>query len=149
MSKLMRGIDMGIRTSNMKIKSELPGNIAKSLVDTLQKEGYLVKRNFEYPNKILSNFDVKYPRYTLDIFAVKRNDIMVIKYENCSDVLSNKNKKLWKGLSSKPGVNFHILVPPSCKEKAQIKSRMLNVPIKISCLDDWEDSFEFSSINSK
>ena len=145
----MKGIDMGIRTSNMKIKSELPGNIAKSLVDTLQKEGYLVKRNFEYPNKILSNFDVKYPSYTLDIFAVKRNNIMVIKYEKCSDVLSNKNKKLWKALSSKPSVNFHILVPPCCKEKAQIKSRMLNVPIKISCLDDWEDSFEFSSINSK
>ncbi len=74
---------------------------------------------------------------------------MVIKYENCSDVLSNKNKKLWKALSSKPGVNFHILVPSYCKEKAQIKSRMLNVPVKILCLEDWEDSFESGLRNSK
>ena len=140
---------MCVKVGSTKTKGELPRNIAKSLVDTLQKEGYLVKRNFEYPNKILSNFDVKYPSYTLDIFAVKRNDIIVIKYENCSDILSNKHKKLWKALSSKPSVNFHILVPSYCKEKAQIKSRMLNVPIKISCLDDWEDSFEFSSRNSK
>ena len=140
---------MCMRASSIKTKGELPVNIAKSLVGTLQKEGYLVKRNFEYPNKLSSNLDVKYPSYILDIFAVKRNDIMVIKYENCSDVLSNKNKKLWKGLSSKPGVNFHILVPSYCKERAQIKSRMLNVPIKILCLDDWEDSFEFSSRNSK
>ncbi len=145
----MWDINMYMKTGNIKTNGELPRNIAKSLVDTLQKEGYLVKRNFEYPNKILSNFDVKYPSYTLDIFAVKRNDIMVIKYENCSDVLSNKHKKLWKALSSKPGVNFYILVPFYCKEKAQIKSRMLNVPIKILCLDNWKDSFESSLRNSK
>jgi hypothetical protein len=144
----MRGINMCMRSSSTK-KGELPRNIAKSLVDTLQKEGYLVKRNFEYPNKISSNFDVKYPSYTLDIFAVKRNDIMVIKYENCSDVLSNKHKRLWKALSSKPGVNFHILVPSYCSEKAQVKSRMLNVPVKILCLNDWKDSFESSLRNSK
>ena len=148
MNELMQGINMYMRTSNIKTKGELPGNIAKSLVDTLQKEGYLVKRNFEYPNKLSANFDVKYPSYTLDIFAVKRNDIIVIKYENCSDVLSNKNKKLWKALSSKPTVKFHILVPSYCKEKAQVKSRMLNVPVKILCLNEWKNSFEYSS-NSK
>ena len=140
---------MCVRAGSIKTNGELPWNIAKSLVGTLQKEGYLVKRNFKYPNRILSNFDVKYPSYILDIFAVKRNDIMVIKYENCSDVLSNKNKKLWKALSSKPSVNFHILVPSYCKEKAQTKSRMLNVPVKILCLEDWEDSFESSLRNSK
>jgi hypothetical protein len=69
---------------------------------------------------------------------------MVIKYENCFDVLSNKNNGLWRALSFKPGVNFHILVPSYCKEKAQIKSRMLNVPVKILCLDDWEDPFKSS-----
>ena len=140
---------MCMKAGSTKTKGELPGNIAKSLVDTLQKEGYLVKQNFEYPNKILSNYNVKYPRYTLDIFAVKRNDIMVIKYENCSDVLSNKNKKIYKALSFKPGVNFHILVPSYCKEKAQIKSSMLNIPVKILCLNDWKDSFESSLRNSK
>lgn len=140
---------MCVKAGNIKTNGKLHGNITKSLVDTLQKEGYLVKRNFEYPNKISTNFDVKYPNYTLDIFAVKKNDIVVIKYENCSDVLSNKNKKLWKALSSKPGVNFHILVPSYCKEKAQIKSRMLNVSIKILPLDDWKDSFESSLRNSK
>ena len=140
---------MCMKAGSTKTKGELPGNITKSLVDTLQKEGYLVKQNFEYPNKILSNYNVKYPSYTLDIFAVKRKDIMVIKYENCSNVLSNKNKKIYKALSSKPGVNFHILVPSYCKKKAQIKSSMLNIPVKILCLNDWKDSFESSLRNSK
>lgn len=144
----MRGISMCMKTS-AKIKGELPGNITKSLVDTLQNEGYLVKRNFEFPNKISSTLDVKYKSYTLDIFAFKRNNIVAIKYENCPDVLSNKNKKTWKALSSKTGVNFYILVPSCCKEKAQIKSRMMNIPIKILCLDDWKDLFKLSSRNSK
>lgn len=138
-----------MKNSSIKTKGEFPGNIAKSLVGTLQKEGYIVKRNFKYPTKISTNFDVKYRSYILDIFAVKRNNIMVIKYENCFDVLSNKNKGLWRALSSKPGVNFHIMVPSYCKEKAQIKSRMLNVPVKILCLDDWKDSFKSSLKNSK
>lgn len=124
------------------VKGEIP-EIVESLANTLQRKGYLVKRNFKYHHKIY--FNVKYPSYTLDIFAFKRNDILAIKYENCSDVLSTKNRKLWRELSSKPGVNFHILVPAYCKEKAQIKSRMMNVPVKIISLDDWEDSFEFNS----
>ncbi|HEX3013173.1 MAG TPA: hypothetical protein VHO92_02725 [Methanobacterium sp.] len=141
---------MHLKNNNTKIKSEIPGNVAKDLASTLQKEGYLIKRNFEYPNKISSTFDVKYRSYVLDIFAFKRmNDIVVIKYENCFDISSNKNKKLWKALSSKPGVNFHILVPSYCKEKAQMKSEMLNIPVKILCMDNWKDSLEFSSINSK
>ena len=136
-----------MKSSSIKTKGDFPENIAKSLVDTLQKEGYIVKRNFRYPHKISTNFDVKYQSYILDIFAVKRNNIIVVKYENCFDVLSNKNKGLWRALSFKPRVNFHILVPSYCKEKTHVKSRMLNVPVKILCLDDWEDSFKSSLKN--
>ncbi len=140
---------MCMKTHSTKTNVELPGNIVKSAVDMLQKEGYIVKRNFEYPHKISSDLNVKYPIYTLDIFAVKKNNIIAIKYENCSEVLSNKTKKLWKALSSKPGVHFHILVPSYCSKKAQIKSRMLNVQVKILCQNNWEDSLESSLRNSK
>lgn len=138
-----------MHANSMKINGKIPENIIKSAADTLQKEGYIVKRNFEYPHKISSNFNVKYPSYTLDIFAVKKNDIVAIKYEKCPDVLPNKNKKLWKALCSKPGVHFHILVPSYCSKKAQVKSRMLNVQVKILCLNNWEDSLESSLRNSK
>lgn len=138
---------MRIKINNTK-KEGIPENITKSVIVTLQKEGYLVKRNVEYPNKISSTLPVKYRRYVLDIFAFKKvNDIVVIKYENCLDVLSNKNKKNWKALSAKPGVDFYMLVPSCCKEKAQLKIRMLNIPVKIICMNDLKDSFKFSSKN--
>ena len=126
-------------------KEKIPENITKSLIDRLQKGGYFVKRDVEYPNRISSNLHVNYKKYVLDIFAFKRNDIVIVKYENCHTVLSNKNKKHLKALSSKPGVNFHILVPSYCKEKTQIKSRMLNIPVKILCPNDLNGLFEFSS----
>ncbi len=135
---------------NKKTKENVSGSMVTSIRDTLQKEGYCVKTNFRYPNRISSPIPIKFGNYIPDIFAYKSiNDIIIIDFENCGNILSSKNENKWKSLASKPGLDFHIIVPPCCREKAQLKSKIKNIPVKIHCANDWKNSLEFSLGMSK
>ncbi len=136
---------MGTKIKNIKVREEIPKNTVISIVNILQKEGYYVKTNItEGQNKISGRMFRKYGNYIPDIFAFRGiNDIMVIEFETCASVSSPKNENKWKLLSSKPGLDFHIIVPFNCMEKARFKSRIRNIPVKIHCINNWEHIFEF------
>ncbi|MGB9980096.1 hypothetical protein [Methanobacterium sp.] len=132
-------------TKNMKIEEISKKNV-KSFIYGLQKEGYVVKSSMGHYS---SNFN-KFGKYAPDIFAYKTsNDILIVEFETCSEIMSSKSEIKWRILCSKPGRNVHIVVPLCCKEKAIYKSRILNIPVNIHCLKDWKDSLEFNLQMSK
>ncbi len=118
------------------------GKTVKSVVETLQKEGYSVKTNLQrYPNQIFGSIPIKFGKYTPDIFAFRGiNDILVVEFENCIDIKSHECENKWKMLASKSCFNLHIIVPSCCKEKANLKSRIKNIPVTIHSINDWENS---------
>ncbi|MBI5680539.1 MAG: hypothetical protein HZC47_06595 [Methanobacterium sp.] len=129
----------------------IPRNVVTSIVNKLQKEGYCVKTNFKpHQNRSSNRIPTKYRSYAPNIFAFKEiNKIVLIEFENSANILSSRNEQKWKILSSKPGLDFHIIVPHNCVEKAQIKSRIKNIPVKIHCINTWPDTLEFNRKLSK
>lgn len=135
---------------NGKNNENISSSIVTSIRDTLQKNGYCVKTNFRYPNRISSGLPIKFGNYIPDVFAYKSiNDIVIIDFETCGDILSSKNENIWKSMAFKPGLDFHIIVPPCCREKAKLKSKIKNIPVKIHCTNDWKNSLELSLGMSK
>ena len=128
---------------NTKKRQKIQENMKASIVSMLQKDGYHVKTNLKYFNNVFGRMQTKYGKYTIDIFAYKgNNDILVVEFEDCVNILSRENENKWKYLISKPGLDLHIIVPFSCKEKAYIKSRIKNIPLEIHCDTDWKNIFE-------
>lgn len=139
---------MGI--SSTKSKDKIPEDVALSIAHVLKNEGYFVKRGIQYPKRFSSFNSMNHKDYVLDIFAYKKADDMVfVKYENCADALSHKNENILKSISTKPGVKFHILVPSCCKERAISKSRIMNLPVKIDCLNNWKNLFQLKGEAAK
>lgn len=137
---------MGTKIRNTKTGEEIPRNILASIVGTLQKDGYYVKTNLiNHPNRTSGRISRKYGNYIPDILAFRgTKDIMVIEFETCGSISSRENENKWKVISSKPGLDFHIVVPLKCMEKAQFKSRIKNIPVKIHCINNWKSIFEFN-----
>ncbi len=135
---------MSTKIKNIAAREEIPRNMVTSIVNTLQKEGYYVKINITRgQNKTSGRMFRKYGNYIPDIFAFRGiNDVMVIEFETCANISSPKNENKWKVLSSKPGLDFHVVVPLNCVEKARFKSRIKNIPVKIHCINNWESIFE-------
>lgn len=133
---------MGIKINNIKTGEVIPRNIVMSIVDTLQKDGYYVKTHL-LKRSHTCRISGKYGIYTPHIFAFKgANDIRAIEFETCASISSHENENKWKVLSSKPGLDFHIIVPLNCMERAQFKSRIKNIPVKIHCIDKWKNIFD-------
>lgn len=139
---------MGTKIKNIKTKEEIPRNMVIFIVSALQKEGYCVKTNLiKRSNGISGRISRKYGNYIPDIFAFRGvNDILVIEFETCASISSRENENKWKVLSSKPGLDFHVIVPPNCMEKAQFKSRIKNIPVKIHCINNWKNIFELREL---
>lgn len=125
------------------MKTKIQENLATSIVKTLQKNGYYVEKNLKYPGSIYRGTKTKYGKYVLDIFAYKgSNDILVIEFENCESILSRDNENKWKYLTSKPGIDLHIIVPLSCREKAYLTSRIKSIPVRIHDYNNWRNIFD-------
>lgn len=125
---------------------EISKNSVRPFIYKLQKEGYLVKSTIGHYNGNSNKFRKCSP----DIFAYKNsNDVIIIEFETCSDIVSSESENKWRMLCSKPGRNVHIIVPSCCKERAYYKSRILNIPVNIHCLNNWEDSLQFNQQMSK
>lgn len=132
---------MYIKNNGMKTK--IQENLATSIVKTLKKNGYYVEKNLKYPGNIHRGVRTKYGKYVLDIFAYRgSNDIVVIEFENCESILSPDNENKWKYLMSKPGIDLHIIVPLSCREKAYLKSRIKNISLGIHDYNSWRNIFD-------
>lgn len=141
---------MGTILKNMSVE-RVPGKMVKSVVETLQKEGYSVKTNLQrHPNGILGGIPIKFGRYIPDIFAFRGiNDILVVEFETCTDILSPEVENKWKFLSSKSCFNLHLIVPFGCKEKAYMKSRIKNIPVTVHCINKCDESLKFAMEMSK
>lgn len=141
---------MVAKIKNSKIE-DVPKNVVTSIVSKLQKEGYSVKTNLTpQQNRISRVISLKYGSYAPDIFAFKgMNKTIAIEFENSTSIASYENEKKWKVLSSKPGLDFHVIVPPNCIEKAKVKSRIKNIPVKIHCIKTLQNTLEFNMELSK
>ncbi len=135
---------MRTKIKTTRAREDIPRNTVTSIVNKLQKEGYHVKTNImKGQNRIARGISRKYGSYTPDIFAFRGiNDIMVIEFENCANISSHEIENKWKLFSSKPGLDFHIIVPLNCMEKARYKSRVRNIPVKVHCINNWKHIFE-------
>lgn len=134
---------MSIKDVNME---EIPLKTVRSVIYRLQKEGYCVKSSFKYPKKIPAAIPIRFGNYIPHIFAYKgMNDFIIVEFETCGNILSPKNENKWRALSSKSGLAVHLIVPLGCKEKAELKSKIKNIPVKIHCMNHWEDSFNLEA----
>lgn len=126
-----------------------PDKMFKSVVGILQNEGYTVKSNRSC-GRLSGRIPVKFGKYTPDIFAFREiNDIKVIEFENCTDILSSENENKWRLLSSKSCIDLHLVVPSCCKEKVNMKSRIKNIPVTVHCINDCYNSLKLAMENSK
>lgn len=141
---------MVAKIKNSKTES-VPRSVVTSIVSKLQKEGYSVKTRInQCQNRIPCGVYPKYENYTPDIFAFKgMNNIVIIEFENSTSITSSENENKWKVLSSKPGLDFHVIVPSNCIKKAMIKSKIKNIPVNIHCIKTWKNTLEFDMELSK
>ncbi len=141
---------MGVKITSVDgISETFPEKMFKSVVEILQKEGYSVKTK-RHSGGISGRIPIKFGKYTPDIFAFRGiNDIMVVEFENCTDILSHESENKWRLLSSKSGFDLHLIVPLCCKKKVYTKSRIKNIPVTIHCINDCHNSLKLAMKNSK
>lgn len=133
------------------VQKKVSGKTVESIVETLQKEGYNVKTGFSSsPNKISGGVPIKFGKYTPDIFAFRGlNEILLVEFEICTNILSSDIENKWRLLSSKSRQNLHLIVPYGCKQKFENRSRVKNIPVTIHCINNCVDSFRNAMENSK
>ncbi|MCK9151566.1 hypothetical protein [Methanobacterium alcaliphilum] len=120
----------------MRIKKQLTpetlkmhDKIVRSVVDRLQREGYIVRVNNDYhPNGRPNSCG----GFTPDIQAIKNFHQILIEVETCTN---NHSKDLikWKRFSSNGENQFWLIVPGNCLESFKQKKESFNIPMSLYC----------------
>ncbi len=101
--------------------------LIRSVVMLLESKGYMVRANYiDHPNGSPRSFN----GYTPDIYALKDMEEILIEVETCKSLLSNNLLK-WKRFCFNPRRRFWVIVPPTCREKAEMKKDVFNLPVEI------------------
>jgi len=136
-------------TSKDGISGNFPQKKFKSVVEILQKEGYSVKTK-KICGEISGKIPIKFGKYTPDIFAFREiNDIIVVEFENCTNILSPEIESKWRLLASRSCIDLHLIVPSCCKEKVNMKNRIKNIPVTVHCINECHNSLKMAMENSK
>jgi len=121
------------------VRNALSTNIHTRLISVLVNkfvsEGYEVSADhIGYPN----GEPKEWKGYIPDIHAIKGTKELFIEAETC-DTLDNVETKLqWITLSSKPDVEFSVIIPKNCLEEAKELAKKWNVEVK----DFWSMKIE-------
>ncbi|MGC9516526.1 MAG: hypothetical protein ACP5C3_02355 [Methanomicrobiales archaeon] len=125
-----------------KFMAQVHDRLIRSVVKKLEKEGYSVQADhINHPNGKPKECRGHSP----DVRAIRGLEEILIEVETCDTVLFNNEHK-WRRFSFKPGTKFYVIVPCNCREKAEIKKRIMNLPVEIRCGDlQWGEleDFEF------
>ncbi|GAB6056344.1 hypothetical protein HYG87_10570 [Methanobacterium alkalithermotolerans] len=103
--------------------------LIRSVVTQLEGKGFMVRANhIHHPNGT--------PRtvkgYTPDIHAFKNLKEIIIEVETCKTIHSDNLLK-WRRFSFNNGRRFWLVVPPCCKESAEMKKEVFNLPMEVYC----------------
>ncbi len=101
--------------------------LISALVNKLMAEGYKVSADhIGYPNGIPKEYQGHIP----DISATKGGKTYLMEAETCDTLESPETRTQWTAFSSYPNIEFSIIVPEECLNKAKKLAKKWKIKIE-------------------
>ena len=101
-------------------------HLISAMVNKLIADGWKVSADhIGYPNGSPPQFN----NFVPDIYAKKGSKEIIIEAETC-DSLSDETRVKWTALSSNKNIEFSLIIPKKCVDKAKELAKKWNIQVK-------------------